>query len=450
MLIGAPTSTTAATTDLGVSLSLGAASDRLARAAGWSLAGAALGRILSLASTVGASRILGDDFFGRLGFVQNTVGVYASILGAAVAVAATKRVADFARTDAAQASDQARHDVLVGIAAGLLSGVSLLASAPVLAGTLLGDRSLTEVLMLSAPLVACSVFSTVTTGVLAGFERFRLIAGLTAIRGVVLLPALVLGAWAGALGGALVGLTAAEAVTAAAGYMMLARQLVARGRVARPLDRSRFAELWRLTLPVVIGTIATNLSIWYATAVLVTREGGYPELGHFIAADRWRQLLLFIPSCIAPVMLPLLSSLHATRDTSGYRRVFSIAVTVNVALVTLGVLALLPFAREEMRLFGPEYEGGGNVLRLLLIGTIPVVLNTILGQVLVSLDRIWWRCLADVLLAVLLALAAWALIPRFQAAGLATAHLISFGVVATALFFAARIRLDQEQASPAR
>jgi O-antigen/teichoic acid export membrane protein len=102
-----------------------------------------------------------------------------------------------------------------------------------------------------------------------------------------------------------------------------------------------------------------------------------------------------------------------------------------------------------MRFFGPEYAAGSNVLRLLVIGTIPVVLNTALGQELVSLDRMWWLCAADVLLSALLVLTAWILVPRFQAAGLATAHLISFAIVAAMLFVVARIRLRQVRFAPA-
>ena len=196
-------------------------------------------------------------------------------------------------------------------------------------------------------------------------------------------------------------------------------------------------------MPAIVGTIVTQISGWWTTALLVTQLDGYSALGLFIAADRWRQLLLFVPACTAPVVLPLLTSLHATRDANGYRTVFTLTIAVNLVVVAAGALALLPLAGVEMRLFGAEYEIGANVLRVLAIGTIPVVLNTTLGQILVSLDRMWWRCVADVVLSVLLVLAAWILIPRFSAAGLATAHLISFAVVATALFFAAKIRLSQ-------
>ena len=166
----------------------GSVTGRLARAAGWSLAGAMFARALSLAATVGASRTLGSELFGRFGFVQNTVGVFALVLGSALALTATKRVADYATTDRAQASHQAYHSVLWGGLVGTVSALALFATSGLLATTALGDPSLAPALRLSAPLVAFSTVSTVVTGVLAGFERFRLLTMLTAVRGRAPVP----------------------------------------------------------------------------------------------------------------------------------------------------------------------------------------------------------------------------------------------------------------------
>ena len=441
--------TTATTTSIAGAYRLasapGTVAGRLTRAAVWSLSGAAFARLLTLAATVGASRILGSELLGRFGFVQSTVGVFAFLLGSAIAFTATKRVADFAKTDPAEASYQAYHSVFVGGLLGLLSALGLFAASDLVATAVLGDPSLASALRLATPLAACSVVSSVVIGVLAGFERFRLLTALTAVRGVVLFPLLTLGAHMWSLTGALVGVTVAEAIAAVAGCVLLRRVCVGGGKAVRVRGRADLEGIWRLTVPALSGTIATQLATWSATAVLVTQDGGYAELGLFTAADRWRQLLLFVPACTATVVLPMLSSLRATRDERGYRTVLNITVGANVALVTLGALVLLPFPRAEMRLFGPEYETGSNVLRVLIIGTIPVVLNTALGQVLVSLDRMWWRCLADLLLSILLALAAWFLVPRFQAAGLAMAHLISFALVAMVLCVATRVRLGQVQ-----
>jgi O-antigen/teichoic acid export membrane protein len=414
----------------------------------WSLAGALFARTLSLAATVGASRSLGTDLFGRFGFVHNTVSVFALVLGSAIAITATKRVADYAKTDHARASSEAYLNVLIGGLLGTVSALALFATAGFLAATTLGDPTLAPLLRLSSPLVVFSTVSTIVTGVLAGFERFRSLTVLSAVRGMVLLPLLIIGARVGSLPGALVGATLAEAAAAVVSCAYMRRVCGGRSAV-RSRRGGDLRGVWRVAVPAIVGTIVTQLSGWTTNAILVTRLDGYAQLGLFMAADRWRQLLLFVPSCTAPVVLPLLTSLRATCDERGYRTVFNITITTNAAIVAAGALALLPLSRDEMRFFGPEYAAGSNVLRLLVIGTIPVVLNTALGQVLVSLDRMWWRCAADVLLSALLVLTAWILVPRFQAAGLATAHLISFAIVAAMLFVVARIRLRQVRFAPA-
>lgn len=421
---------------------------RLALAAFWSLVGALFARALSLAATIGASRSLGSELFGRFGFVHNTVSVFALVLGSAIAVTATKRVADYAKTDPARAHREAYLNVLTGGLVGTVSAITLFATAGLLAANALGDPSLTPLLRLSTPLVIFLTVSTIVTGVLGGFERFRLLTVLTAVRGMFLLPLLTIGARVASLRGALIGATVAEAAAAVVSCVCL-RRVCGAARAHSSRGGGDIRGVWQVALPAIIGTIVTQLSNWGSTAILVTQMDGYSELGLFMAADRWRQLLLFVPACTAPVVLPLLTSLHATRDARGYRTVFNLTMTANAGIVTAGALALLPLSRTEMRFFGPGYEAGSTVLRLLVIGTIPVVLNTALGQILVSLDRMWWRCAADVILSTLLMLLAWILIPRFDGAGLATAHLLSFAVVALLLFIAARIRLRQVRFTPA-
>ena len=352
-MIGTPTIASTANKALGAFRQAwdpqGSVTGRLARAAGWSLAGAMFARALSLAATVGASRTLGSELFGRFGFVQNTVSVFALVLGSAMAITATKRVADYANTDPAQASHQAYNNVLWGGLIGTVSALALFATSGLLATTALGDPSLAPALRLSAPLVAFSTVSTVVTGVLAGFERFRLLTMLTAVRGVLLFPLLTIGARIGSLSGALVGLTVAEAAAAVVSCACLHRVCIPRGSAGSARRGGDMRGVWRMTVPAIVGTIVTCISGWWTTALLVTQLDGYSALGLFIAADRWRQLLLFVPACTAPVALPLLTSLYATRDANGYRTVFTLTIAVNLVVVAAGALALLPLAGVEMR-----------------------------------------------------------------------------------------------------
>ena len=76
-------------------------------------------------------------------------------------------------------------------------------------------------------------------------------------------------------------------------------------------------------------------------------------------------------------------------------------------------------------------------LVILAASSITVVFNNVLGQILVSQGAIWGRFLLDVLLAAVLALVCWQLIPLYHDHGMAWGHLAAYGVTAIALVFPA-------------
>jgi O-antigen/teichoic acid export membrane protein len=90
-------------------------------------------------------------------------------------------------------------------------------------------------------------------------------------------------------------------------------------------------------------------------------------------------------------------------------------------------------AAPAMGLFGPEYRAGGMTLVILSASSVAVALNNLLGQVLVSQGAIMGRFLLDCLLAAVLAIVSWQLIPLYRDQGMALASLIAFAVTAAAL-----------------
>ena len=78
-----------------------------------------------------------------------------------------------------------------------------------------------------------------------------------------------------------------------------------------------------------------------------------------------------------------------------------------------------------------------------------MVFNNLLGQILVSKGAIWWRAAVDILLAVVLVLVAWPMVPNVRDQGLVRAHLIAYGVTALALIVPVVCFLRQPTGEPA-
>jgi O-antigen/teichoic acid export membrane protein len=403
---------------------------RLIRGAFWSILGAALARGLSLAAAVFAGRMLGTVHFGELGMIQSTQGLFGVFAGAGLGLAATKHVAEFRATDAGRAGRCIILSIQIAALTGLAAMVCLFALSAWISREVLARPWLTLELQLASGLVLLSAISGVQTGALAGLERFRQIANVSVIRGVFLVAAMVAGVlWAGLLG-AVIALLVAELAAVAANGFVLRRHCPTptRGGTWR-----EFAEVWRFSILAMLGSVATMPALWFANVVMVRQPHGYGALGVFNAAERWRQLLLFLPASLSATLLSLLSNLHGARDGSRYRKVVGVNLILTLTIVGLPALALMLFADPAMGVFGTDYRTGSLTLIILAGSAIVFVLNGLLGQILVSQGAIGLRLILDVFLALLLAGVSWWLVPVYGANGLALGRLVAYGAAAVAL-----------------
>jgi O-antigen/teichoic acid export membrane protein len=283
-------------------------------------------------------------------------------------------------------------------------------------------------------LVLFGTINGVQTGALVGFGDFRTLAVLSSIRGVCQCGFLIAGIAVGGVLGGVVGLVLTEAIAVLANQVALGRILPATvTRLDRRAVWSELVPMCRFGGLSLLGSICTMSAMWFANLVLVAQPGGYASLGVFNAAERWRQLLLFLPASFSPVILTTLSNLHGRKDPDAYRRLFGLNLAVSVAVVVVPSIGIMLVAGPAMGLFGDEYRGGWTTLVILSASSVVVVLNNLLGQILVSRGAVVGRFVLDVLLAAVLALASWQLIPIYREQGMALGSLIAFAVTAAAL-----------------
>ncbi|HKX04524.1 MAG TPA: oligosaccharide flippase family protein [Methylomirabilota bacterium] len=434
-----PTRLSAVTTGARSGLAIsGVPRDPLARhfaiGAFWALVGAVVSRGLTLASSVVAGRLLGTTGFGEIGMIQSTQGLFGIVAGAGLGLAATKFVAEFRSTDPVKTGRCATLATTIALVSGSVMALVLLACSGVMASSVLRAPHLTGELQVATGLVLFGTINGVQTGALVGFGDFRTLAVLSSIRGASLCGLLIAGIAVGGVLGGVVGLVLTEAIAVLANQVALRRILPAtvtwRDRRAAWSELVPMCRFGGLSL---LGSICTMSAMWFANLVLVAQPGGYAALGVFNAAERWRQLLLFLPASFSPVILTTLSNLHGRKDPDAYRRLFGLNLAVSVAVVVVPSIGIMLCAGPAMGLFGDEYRGGWTTLVILSASAVVVVLNNLLGQILVSRGAVMGRFLLDVLLAAVLALASWQLIPIYREQGMALGSLIAFAVTAAAL-----------------
>ncbi|MGC2331277.1 MAG: oligosaccharide flippase family protein [Candidatus Acidiferrales bacterium] len=401
----------------------------------WSLAGAIGSRGFLLAASVVCARFLGKEGFGALGMIQSTAGMFGVFAGLGLGLTATKYVAEFRRQDPTRAG---RILALSGSTAFVSGGaitVLLILLAPYLAKHVLASPQLAGPLAVGSGLVFFGAVNGAQTGALAGFEAFKTIARVNVFAGVASFPLIALGVWRGGLSGAIWGSVAALAINWALNNRAL-RQECESAKVSYQFVscHRELNILHRFSLPAFLASIVVGPAIWVCNALLVREPQGYAELGIYTAADKWRLLILFVPTSVFAMVLPVLSNLYGEGDGAGFRRVFRANLQLNATLALLAALLIAALAAPIMAIYGNAFGGGRPVLIVLAFSALPEALNAILGQPLIAANLMWWRFGFDLLLVGVLVTLAWVLIPKWGALGLAVSYALAYSVTSLGLF----------------
>lgn len=363
---------------------------RLAKGTFWSIAGAVISRGLMLVATVSVARILGKTGYGELGMIQSTVGMFGVFAGFGLGLTATKYVAEFRRSDPERAGRIIALSELVAIATGGLMALGLVIFAPWLAQHTINAPHLAGVLRIGAIILLISALNGAQTGALSGFEAFKTIAQVNLYVGLISFPMLVAGAYFGGLTGAVWALALNLCFNWVLNHLALRKEA---RRYDVPITfrncRRELPILWKFSLPAVLAGAMSSPINWACTALLVNRPHGYGEMGIFSAASQWLTLLLFIPSMLGQVILPVFSEQLSKNDTRQAMKTMILAVEMTLLTVMPLVIVASIASPYIMTLYGAEFRSGWPTLVAVLLTA-----GILAGQIPISLiiqasGRMW-------------------------------------------------------------
>jgi len=373
------------------------------------------------------ARILGKEAFGEWGIIQNTIGSVSNIAQLSLAVTATKYVAEFRNTDVKR----------VGGILGLCSLVTLVTAGLASLVLLLGARYL-SVRVFHAPHLEFAVcvsvgylfFLTINgfqVGALAGLEAFRRLALIGAGYGFGSLGAVLLCAHYYGLNGALIAMSAAAAANWLFHHIHLKYHCKNIGIEVH--YRDVFRELPVLTgfaLPATLSGVAGSAGVWLSNVFLVRVARGYEQMAVLTAAMSFRVVILFAPSVVSRVSIPVLVNLFGNKDAR-YQKAYTrnlLGLTASAVVVAIPIVALAPYL---LIAFGRNFTDGGPAVAAIALSTVFEVVAMALYQQLFASGWMWWGlCTVVVRSALLVAFAAF-LAPTSGALGVACANALGYG-----------------------
>jgi O-antigen/teichoic acid export membrane protein len=195
--------------------------------------------------------------------------------------------------------------------------------------------------------------------------------------------------------------------------------------------------LWRFSLPTVLGGAVYVPVMWLANVVIVNTPRGYSAMGVFSAADRWRTAVMFVPTLMGGVTLPLLTSLLGEANPRRYDKVLWASVVMSGLAAAALAIPIAAFSPWIMASYGPDFEQGRWALMALCVSSVAASSYWIISQSLISRARVWAMFWLNVEWAILFVSSVW-ILRHLGATGLAAAYLVADSLrLGTALLFMA-------------
>lgn len=423
---------------LQVLLPAGSLRARFARGAFWVLAATLLARVLAVVASIVAARILGKTGFGELRMTLSTAGMFGVFAGLGLGLSATKHVAEFRNVDCERTGRIIGLCEIVAVLSGGLFAVGLFAFAPIIAARVINAPHLTFELRLCCALLFLDAMAGVESGALAGFEAFRTLALVGAVRGLLHFPVVVAGVYLWGLRGAVLGTVVVAALGLIVVHWVLRRECAKAGvRVRWRGAVTESALLWAFSLPAVLRSVIIVPVTWGANALLANGEDGYAQLGLFNVAWQWFCLIMVVPQLLGQVLLPILSERLGSGDKARARRLFTAVLVVVAAAAGSAALLLSVLSPHVVAIYGAQFSDGAAVLAIMVLAAALSAVAAPSGVLIAASGRMWIGALMNAGWSVAM-LSCFFLFRAQGAVGLGAAYLSAYLVHGVWVFLYAR------------
>jgi len=407
---------------------------RLARGAFWCLIGAVISRGLALVASIAVARILGKEGFGELGIIQSTIGMFQAFAGFGLGLTATKYVAEYRLNNVSRAGRIIALSEFVAVGTGFFMAILLFVFATWLATHTLAAPHLAGLLRISASLLFLGAVSGAQTGILSGFESFKVIARINLIVGIVAFPLMIGGVYWKGLQGAVWGLAVSI------GINCFLNHLAVRAETRKANIPLIFSDCWQewknlfsFSLPALLANVMVGPVMWACNVMLVNQPNGYMEMGVFNAANQWFAALMFLPVVMGQPVIPILSEQLGRHEHERCSKILATSVKLNSIIVMPLIIMGCILSPVIMGLYGDNYRDAWPTLAVVLLTAGLLAIQTPIGYIVAASNRMWMGFAMNMGWAITFVCTTVYFV-RWGAIGLASARAISYIVHATWTF----------------
>lgn len=367
----------------------------------WSLFGNIIGKGLALLAGIFVARLLGKDIYGEYGIIRNTIltiGIFSTF---GLGYTATKYIAEFKFNAPEKIKIFIKYAIQITLIFSALMSLLLFIFSKEVSIYLLDVKHLETPLRILAILIVFNALSSTQIGILAGFGKFKEIAKINSIIGILtFLFSIVLTYYEG-LNGALLALLIVQVLNCVFNYILLRKQLNNDTNYIEHVPNLR-RDILKFSTPIALQECIYSLTTWLSSILLI-KFSNYGELGMYSAAMQWNAIILFIPGILRNVILAHLSS--NVNNKVAHDQILNNTVKVNLISTLIPCIIISIFSGLISKSYGESFQGLAPLISIAVFSTIFTSISNVYAQAYTSLGKNWlmllFRTLRDVLCLVL-------------------------------------------------
>ncbi|WP_333621356.1 oligosaccharide flippase family protein [Sphingobacterium multivorum] len=401
----------------------------------WILAGNVLSKSILLLATILMTRFLGKEEYGYFGIIKSTILTFVMFTGLELGLTATKYISQYKDIDKTKVEKIVGLSNLSALIISILISILIYVFADDIALEI-NAQVLSKEIRISSFILFFSSLNGIQNGILAGLEQFKKASINNVVAGIISSLALIFSSKYYSLEAVVVAFGSNFVILFLLNYITLKKVFYSKFRV-NLFERQNFDEfsvLWKFSLPAILAGLVVGPVAWFCNYLLVNQLKGYEQMANFDIANQWRNTILFIPSALAQIVLPLLAS--SAHSKSEYNLIFEKNLKINIYLSILLVIVFVFASPLIIHFYGRQYDDALMPMIVMFITTGFVAVNNVVGQAIASQGKMWLGFVFNLIWGLVLIVSAYLfiLVLKQGAWGLSIAYLISY-IVHTILQF---------------
>lgn len=396
----------------------------------WITLGGVFSKIISLIGTIFLARILGVESYGKLGVVIGTVASFSMFAGAGMGLTATKYVALYSSHNKSKLLNEIITLVIfVAVFFGVIFSLLLFFFSSNISINFFSDESLSHPIMFIAPSLLFISINGAIQGVFLGKQRFKVVSLINIFYGLINYPLIVLLSYYFGIIGGSIGYSISTFIN-----MLMLSTLVYKEFYSDKLHsidifsviRNNKKILINYSFPAIFGGALVAPVLWITDIIVANSDNGFMSLGFFQAGNRFKELIIFVPSILSSMILPLLSSVSENKQV--FKDIYKVNLYLNISISTLIAIPVILASKYIMMAFGVDFEDHSLVVVIMAITSILITYNSVVGKVIASKGNMWLGFLFNFIWGVVLIVSVYVFVRIYNlgSEGYALGYLLSY------------------------